>query len=171
MTDQTSKLMEQLRQFDGTLLDWGYRNGLYLSADKILSFRDTCPSTAGWSHSIFAVTGVMGVAFALVPIARTDGESAVVMHAPDEITPQHKTIVVGASLREFLCLGCVHGFAGLKKIALKGLSSVTDRYGLPANEDDDDFDIYYEFRTVLSLEPWVEVAGRLEELQMLPVAL
>lgn len=171
MTDQVSELMEQLLQFDRTRLDWGYRNGLYLSADKIQGFRDTCPSTAGWSHSIFAVTGVMGVAFGLVPIERKDVESAVVMHAPDEISPQHRTIVVGASLREFLCLGCVHGFAGLKNLALKGLSSNTKRYAQAANEDDDDFDIYYEFRKDLNLEPWANVAARLDELQMLSVAL
>jgi hypothetical protein len=161
--------MEQLLEFDGTQLDWGYRNGLYMSADKIQSFRDSCPSTARWPHSVFAVTGTMGVAFGLVPIVGKDGGAAVMMRAPDEISPQHKTFVVGGSLREFLGLGCVHGFAGLKKIALGQMSSVVKQYCQPANEDDDDFDIYYEFRAELDLEPWSDVAGRLEELRNVSV--
>jgi hypothetical protein len=106
----------------------------------------------------FAETGGEGVHFSLV--ARkglVSDTSAVVMTVPDAEEPN---LLVGDSLREFLCLGCVAGYMSLEELAFDP-DGLMDRLS-EKTEDERTLRIY---RKELGLRPWPKARERLQELE------
>ena len=78
--------------------------------------------------------------------------------AGDRASTNH---VVGETLHDFLCLGCVHGFFDLEKLAYSR-TELFAKYAIPPSTDDEP--IYAQFRAEFALTPWVNIEKRLREL-------
>ena len=112
----------------------------------------------------FATTCGDDVHFGLLSNDGTFGdESPIVMTVPmADDDPVNCNFVVGETLHDFLCLGCVHGFFSLEQLAYTKTKLLTE-LAQPAEPSDDE--IHYErFRAAFSLSPWPEIGQRQEDL-------
>ena len=101
-------------------------------------------------------SGADGVHWSGMPAGSASGY-VVVMTLPGSITPN---LVVGESVQEFLSLGCVAGYWSLDMLVEDPAAS------LPPADEDYEADLV-ELRQALDLQPWVDVPGRLMELERL----
>jgi hypothetical protein len=112
----------------------------------------------------FATTGGDDVHFGMLSRHGLFADhSPVVMTVPmaDE-NPEQVNFVVSESLHDFLCLGCVHGFFDLEKLAYDWRNELFEELAIAPRLDDDG--PYSKFRAALSLSPWREIEFRLQEL-------
>jgi hypothetical protein len=112
----------------------------------------------------FATTCGDDVHFGLLAIDGKYGDaSPVVVTVPMAGDGPEKTNhIVGETLHDFLCLGCVHGFFDLEELAYRGRTELFATYAIPPSADDEP--IYARLRAEFALAPWVDVEGRLQEL-------
>lgn len=115
----------------------------------------------------FATTGGDDVHFSLVKRRRGYGdESVVIMTVPMASQfPRATNLVLGASLHEFLCLGCTHGFKNLEQLVYRRDETIGMLSIPPVGQEDDDAGILERLRKDLDLAPWQDIAGHLEGLQ------
>ncbi len=145
---------------------WGYIEGLILldigPYDGTVLYR---PGTTPQNSLTFACTGGDDVHFGLVGVNGQYGDSSpVVMTVPmagDSIDDTN--FIVGETLHEFLCLGCVHGFFYAEELAYSWRNEFFDRYA-NAPSTDENRKIYEKFQSELSLTPWISIESRLHEL-------
>ncbi|MGQ0467793.1 MAG: hypothetical protein ACT4QG_21050 [Sporichthyaceae bacterium] len=104
----------------------------------------------------FASTGGDGVHFSFV---ETPGRSVIVMTVP--MVWDRPNVVVGATLFEFLSLGCRFGYFALEQLAYDRDGTV-DAIRRAAEEGDQP--LLGDLRTKLGLTPWTSVRARLDEL-------
>ena len=128
------------------------------------------PKNAGYRQTpvnsiTFASIGVDGIHLGSV----TDGENVdprcpIVVTIP--MACDEPNYIVGASLYDFLCLGCKHGYSNLGNLHLN-LEGTLDYYTSPPND-------FYDERAPcilrllsdqLSLHPWRNVRGHYNDLQ------
>ena len=112
----------------------------------------------------FACTGGDDVHFGMLSReGHFDDASPIVMTVPmADDNPEEANFVVGETLREFLSLGCVHGFFAIEKLAYSWRTEVFKEYASApgANEEPS----YIDFRSALSLTPWPEIESRQQTL-------
>ncbi len=73
-------------------------------------------------------------------------------------------LIVGETLHDFLCLGSVHGFFDLEKLADSWRTELFERYANPPSSDDEEAEFKAKFRAEFSLSPWREIEPRLLQL-------
>lgn len=137
-----------------TLLDIESYGGTILYDSKMtptntLAFATTCGDDV---H--FGMLSREGLFGDLSPIVMT------VPMASDN--PLECNFVLGETLHEFLCLGCVHGFSDLEKLAYTWKSDLFTQYAIPPKPTDDKS--YERFRAAFSLTPWPEIEERQKSL-------
>ncbi len=113
----------------------------------------------------FATTGGDDVHFGML---LTDGgfgdASPIVMTVPmADKDPMNCNFIVGETLHDFLCLGCVHGFFSLEKLAYTWCTELFSEYGRPEEPSDNQIN-YERFRAAFSLSHWPEIEQRQKEL-------
>lgn len=114
----------------------------------------------------FARTGIDGTHFSLLDVG--DGPRdrlPVVMTVPMSDSPN---VVVGATLREFLALGCRQGYGMLDSLVHTPAAALR-RLRSPAFDPEAEPDEIAHLRTLIDafdLRPWLDVAQRLEALQL-----
>lgn len=126
--------------------------------------------------STFACTGGDGVHFSLVHIdGMVTDDSPVIMTVPDGF--EHRNIVVGSNLIEFLCLGCEIGYFPLEQLAFQFTETVEwlknpSLWHAAAGYAPDDSRLLDEVRLLavmrreFSLRPWQKIEERLFQLQI-----
>ncbi len=159
-------LLEQLYKFDKLMddNDWGHIFGLNLGELEPYEGTVLCDPQFTPTNSLsFARTGGDDVHFGLLSVAGKYGDnSPVVMTVPmADDNPNDTNFIVGSTLREFLCLGCQHGFFDLEKIAYPWKTELFELHARGTPEEDR---VYREFRERLGLEPWHNLCDRLAEL-------
>ncbi|MGD1915141.1 MAG: hypothetical protein ACFCBV_02995 [Phycisphaerales bacterium] len=109
---------------------------------------------------VFATTGGNGTHFAALD---TPGEP-IVMVVPMAFDRPH--IVVGESLREFLCLGCECGYFGLEQLVYDWTGTI-EWINDPesSHQYPEELRLLGELRRRFELEPLADPHGRLKELQ------
>jgi hypothetical protein len=122
------------------------------------------PKTTPTNTVAFAHTGGDDVHYSLVQHGKAFGDnSPVVMTVPmGSVDVGELNLILGANLHEFLCLGCVHGYADLEDLYYEREEAIAR---LSDSETEEDGATLNVFRRELGLEPWKEIAGRLAELQ------
>ncbi len=125
------------------------------------------PTATPTNTVAFAHTGGDDVHFSLVELDGKLGDlSPVVMTVPmagDD--PLSLNVVLGASLHEFLCLGCVHGYALIEELPYDRVDTMA-RLASPENLecDAEDLALLGSFRQQFELTPWKEIDSRLQAL-------
>jgi hypothetical protein len=129
-----------------------------------------------FNSSTFAHTGGDSVHFGLVHIAgEVTNDSPVVMTVPAGF--EHKNIILGSNLVEFLRLGCETGYFSLEQLAYQFVDTVQliknpSLWRAAAGYAPDDpsylkqLHLLGVIRNEFSLNPWREVEDRLFELQI-----
>lgn len=125
------------------------------------------PTTTPTNTMAFAHTGGDDVHFSLVEHGGTLGDlSPVVMTVPmagDD--PETLNVVLGGTLHEFLCLGCVHGFTFLEQLSYDRDGTVARLASLENLESDaEDLALLRSFRKEFKLTRWKEIDLRLHAL-------
>jgi hypothetical protein len=101
-------------------------------------------------------TGVDGITWSALQ-AETESGYLIVMTAPwAGVSPN---LVVGESMFELLCLGCVCGYWALDALVEDANAE------LSAADDDECGEALAQLRSLLALSPWPDVPGRLAELE------
>jgi hypothetical protein len=132
-----------------------------------LTLAPTKPVWDYWCDPIdvetFAQTGMGGAHFG--EFEASDGQRPVVMIAPAGF--DRPCIILGASLHEFLCLGCEVGYGLLVEMPARP-AWTTDQIqkGTPPNHAEET-QLLTKLRARFSLWPWEKVGARLFELQEL----
>lgn len=123
------------------------------------------PKTTPTNTVAFAHPGGDDVHYSLVQQGNELGDhSPVVMTVPmGGNDTQELNIILGANLHEFLCLGCVHGYADLEQLYYHREETIARLSETDIEEEGGG--TLNIFRQELGLAPWMEIAGRLEELQ------
>jgi hypothetical protein len=111
----------------------------------------------------FAMTGGDDVHFSLVKVGKGYGDdSPVVMTVPmADDTPEETNIILSSNLKDFLQLGCIHGFFDLEQL-LYDREGTIERYSQPEHEEDpylydeEDDKAFKMFRSELGLEPIIK---------------
>lgn len=112
----------------------------------------------------FARTGTDDVHFGLLSVNDRYGDvSPVVMTVPMLGETDYTNLIMGETLHEFLCLGCVHGFSEMDSFAYFP-DVFFEKYSQPSGEDEYAAEQEF-FRRYLSLSPWPVIESRLSELQ------
>lgn len=112
----------------------------------------------------FATTGGDDVHFGMLSHDGLFGDqSPIVMTVPmASDNPLECNFVLGETLHDFLCLGCVHGFFDLEKLAYTWKTELFAKYALPPKPTDDES--HERFRSTFSLDPWPEIEERQKSL-------
>lgn len=127
--------------------------------------RSTPTNTVAFAHS-----DGDDVHFSLVRHAGVLGDdSPIVMTVPmGDANVQRRNFVLGAHLREFLELGCVHGYSWLEQLCYDREDTIARLSGLTRDEEEtEDDETLAIYRRELGLNPWPEVGRRLESLERL----
>jgi hypothetical protein len=113
--------------------------------------------------AMFASTGGDGVHFSALYASEASGTAPVVMTVPMQF--DHPNYIVGASMPEFLALGCVTGFFCLEQLAYDwGRGGVVNR--LQAHRTPSSPEEEFLLRALVEefqLQPWPDVAARLHD--------
>lgn len=112
-----------------------------------------------------AVTCLAGAHYAT--FEAEDGKSPVVLVVPDSF--DRPCVVVGESLREFLCLGCEHGYGLVTGLAHQPRYTTEQLATPPDKMSVEEVELLSTLRREFDLRPWKEVGKRLNELQQLYV--
>jgi len=123
----------------------------------------------------FATTGGDDVHFGLLLNGkRVSDLSPVIMTVPmGGDSPLDCNMVLGASFREFLCLGCMHGYNDLEELYYN-LKTALDELNKPLeelDEDDRETDLLAIYRRLFGLTSWSDPGRRLAELQTIKTSL
>ena len=137
-----------------TLLDVGDYDGTVLYD----------PAMTPTNTVTFACTGGDDVHFGLLRRSGMFGDdSPVVMTVPMAgDSALDANFIVGATLHEFLCIGCTHGYFRLETLAYDWFKEFLDEL----KTDPEDPEAYAAFRDRFDLKPWQNVEGRLAELEV-----
>jgi len=124
------------------------------------------PRTTPSNVVSFARTGGDDVHFSLLRIGGGISDaSPVVMTVPmgGEEDVRDLNIVLGESLKEFLCLGCVHGYSSLEQLLYSRAGMIAYLSENPTDEDLDETErvVLSHWRTRFDLTPWDDVDTRL----------
>lgn len=164
----SADLLKALHEFDrdNDVQDWGYLDGLQLCEFESYGGTILCdPALTPVNTLSFASTGGDDVHFGLLAINGKYGDtSPVVMTVPmADLNPVNANFILGHSVYEFLCLGCVHGFSILEELAYGGVDELVEMFSEPPDHEEDL--VFSKFRERLKLKPWTEIPRRLEELE------
>jgi len=113
----------------------------------------------------FGGIGVDGIHFcSITDEPEVDPMAPVVMCIPMAL--EIPNFVVGETLHDFLCLGCRHGYSSLGSLHLNP-EEVIRYYESPPERffDERSESMLQTLSAELSLEPWTDFRGRLEELE------
>ena len=113
----------------------------------------------------FARTGGDDVHFGMLSIDGVFGDaSPIVMTVPmADKDPMNCNFIVGETLHDFLCLGCVHGFFSLEKLAYPWKTELFTEHERPEEPSDDQIN-YERFRSAFTLSRWSEIEQRQKDL-------
>ncbi|HEX6902127.1 MAG TPA: hypothetical protein VF789_20590 [Thermoanaerobaculia bacterium] len=114
----------------------------------------------------FADTGGDGIHFSLVSENGEVGDDCMVIMTVPELweDPWAANIAVGENLHDFLCLGCMAGYAALEKLAFYGDAAI-ERLQDEEEDDPEAAETLRVMREELGLSPWPNVAEKLASLQ------
>lgn len=113
----------------------------------------------------FATTGGDGVHYSWVILPGTPIDcSPIVMTVPMSDTPN---VIVGANLREFLCLGCRFGYFALEQLVydFDRTVSALENGELDAEATNQERNLLNRLSTALDLNPWEDPLARLKSLR------
>ena len=142
----------------------------YISGLSLLDVEPYCgtilynPTTTPTNSVAFATSGGDDVHFGLISVRGKFGDlSPIVMTVPMAgDTSEETNFVVGESLHDFLCLGCVHGFDDLEDLAYSSRTALFRKYSQPPTQSDNG--IYARFRAEFVLTPWQDIELKLRDL-------
>jgi hypothetical protein len=163
------RVLKRLYDFDRIAREkkWGYIELALLDIEPYGGTILYRPWTSPKNSLAFATTGGDDVHFGLVAVdGRYGDRSPIVMTVPMAgDTPDEMNFIVGETLHDFLCFGCVHGFFDMEELAYSWRTEFFDRYAKPPSPDDEDAEINEKFRAELSLSPWLEIEPKLAGLE------
>lgn len=113
----------------------------------------------------FATTGGDGVHYSWVTLPDRDPDFCpIVMTVPMCDTPN---VIVGANLREFLCLGCRFGYFSLEQLVYSRTSTIAELVTGQINPEWESTEraLADRLRSTLGLAPWKDPGARLKELE------
>lgn len=113
----------------------------------------------------FARTGGDGTHYSVLALPnRERALCPIIMTVPMSDTPN---VVVGEHLRDFLALGCRHGYFGLEGLVYDSdeMLAELNSGGYPADSDADVRTLLMRIETAFEVKPWRDVASRLVDLK------
>lgn len=157
--DELRKLAAELRQPDEQDLDvFGNSIGLFLMEPCAYTPYDATP----FNVDTFAHTGGDGVHYSFLKVpSLPPEESPILMTVPMASRPNY---VVGASLVEFLALGCRRGYFAIEQLAYD-YGDACEYFSSTDPPEPDDERLLTAITDRFGLNPWPDVVMRLTELR------